>query len=301
MKYGMGLPKDVQGGIAWYLKAAAQGDAASERELGLTYMRGEGVPQSDKDAFAWLYSSSRQDDPIAEYNLAYLYLKGRGVTRDDTAAFAWYYRSAQHNDAFGEWGVGYMYDAGLGVKKDYDQAMQWYRKAEVSLPKDQSLKKAIALANAEKSYRTVSRRGYIGSKLGRKDNADFLWVTYLAKGSPADQAGIKEGDCIVALNGASTEKMSEAEGYVFVEGEIDSPITLKVRRDGAPDSDIVLTRQSLLDTYSKAADGGDPQAGYWVGGWYESQTPKPDPAKAAEYYRKAADQGYAPRRLNWAT
>jgi membrane protease YdiL (CAAX protease family) len=149
MKYGQGIPKDAKGGFAWFLKAARQGNAFAERELGLSYLFGDGVPKSDKDAFAWLYSAAVQDDSTAEHNLGYLYRTGRGVTRNYKAAYAWYYRSAEHNDHYGEWGLAYMYQRGHGVKKDVTEAMKWYRKAEVGLPKNESLKRVIALTDLQ--------------------------------------------------------------------------------------------------------------------------------------------------------
>lgn len=149
MKFGYGTPIDVPGGVEWYRKAAQQGIVAAERDLGLSYMQGEGVPKSDKDAFAWLYTAAVRDDATAEHNLAYLYRSGRGVARDDKAAYAWYYRSAQQYNYYGEWGLGYMYARGLGVKKDPDEALKWYHKAELGLPKNETLKQAIVFAKLQ--------------------------------------------------------------------------------------------------------------------------------------------------------
>ena len=147
MQYGKGIPKDRKGGVAWILKAAKQGNAFAERDLGICYMQGEGVPKSDKDALAWLYSAAVQDETTAECNLAFLYRNGRGVARDYKAAYAWYYRAAQRNDHHGEMGMGYLYLRGYGIKKDIGEALKWYRKAEAGLPEDKTIQKIITLAN----------------------------------------------------------------------------------------------------------------------------------------------------------
>src|SRR5205823_7737029 len=40
--------------VAWYRKAAAQGDVKAMTDIGLAYRDGQGVPQEKIEAFAWL-------------------------------------------------------------------------------------------------------------------------------------------------------------------------------------------------------------------------------------------------------
>lgn len=144
---GMGVPKDLKEGVAWYLKAAKQGDAVGQRYLGIRYYYGEGVSQNDQEAFAWFYSAATQDDSSAELYLGILYRAGRGVVRDDREAFNWFYRSAQKNNPYGEWNLAYMYRRGRGVKRDCEEALKWYQKAQVSLPKNEKLKREAAFTS----------------------------------------------------------------------------------------------------------------------------------------------------------
>ena len=50
---GRGIPKDDRQAVQWYRKAAEQGDAIAQFNLGLKYANGEGVPKDDVQAYAW--------------------------------------------------------------------------------------------------------------------------------------------------------------------------------------------------------------------------------------------------------
>lgn len=145
--HGLGVPKDFEAATTWYFKAAKQGDPVAERNLALHYYRGEGVQQSDREAFDWFYSAAQQGDSTAEEYLGLLYRKGRGVVRNDREAFDWYYQSARHDNFYGEWGLAYMYQEGLGVTQNTAEALEWYKKAQSGLPKNENLKKQVALIN----------------------------------------------------------------------------------------------------------------------------------------------------------
>ncbi len=141
--------------------------------------------------------------------------------------------------------------------------------------------------------------GYIGSALARAKDSDFLTVEYVAANSPAADAGIKQDDCISAINDISTQGMSLMDARNSVEGTINGAVKLTVRRQGLPDEQVSIVRRSSLDTYLPAATGGDPRAEFYVGSFYErGPASTRDLTKAAEWYRKSADQGYAPSQVN---
>ena len=77
----------------WYKRAANQGDAISQNNLGWLYEKGNGVSQSYSKAYKWYKSSSEQGWPIAQFNLGWLYSKGHGVKKDLTRAFMWWHNS----------------------------------------------------------------------------------------------------------------------------------------------------------------------------------------------------------------
>ena len=42
---GQGVPQDYAEAVTWYRKAAEQGDADAQYNLGVMYAKGQGVPQ----------------------------------------------------------------------------------------------------------------------------------------------------------------------------------------------------------------------------------------------------------------
>jgi TPR repeat protein len=79
----------------WYRKAAEQGNAAGQSNLGVMYTEGRGVPQDDSAAVWWYRKAAEQDNARAQYNLGVMYAEGRGVPQDHAAAASWYQRAAE--------------------------------------------------------------------------------------------------------------------------------------------------------------------------------------------------------------
>jgi uncharacterized protein len=58
------------------------------------YDRGQGVPQDYAQAVAWYRKAAGQGDPFAQYNLGVMYAKSHGVTQDYIEALMWFYLAA---------------------------------------------------------------------------------------------------------------------------------------------------------------------------------------------------------------
>jgi hypothetical protein len=54
---------------AWLLKAAEQGNAGAENNLGFAYYYGQGVPQNYAHALYWYQKAAAQGDTVAQNNL----------------------------------------------------------------------------------------------------------------------------------------------------------------------------------------------------------------------------------------
>ena len=59
---GRGIPQDDKQAVAWYRKAAEQGDAGAQFNLGVMYFNGRGVPQDDKKAYVWFSVAAANGD-----------------------------------------------------------------------------------------------------------------------------------------------------------------------------------------------------------------------------------------------
>jgi hypothetical protein len=71
-------------------KAAEQGNAVAQNNLGLLYLNGKGVPQDDAEAVKWFLKAAQQDDQKAQFNLGVMYQDGLGIPQDHAEAIKWY-------------------------------------------------------------------------------------------------------------------------------------------------------------------------------------------------------------------
>ena len=115
--------------LTWYQRAAAQGYAAAQSNIGVLYIHGWGVPLDYAQAKSWFEKAAAQGNADAEVDLGSLYVHGVGVTRDYAEAMTWYQKAAAQGNGDAEDNIGAMYQNGWGVTLDYGQAMTWFEKA----------------------------------------------------------------------------------------------------------------------------------------------------------------------------
>jgi serine/threonine protein kinase len=127
--YGHGLPQDYAQALFWFRKAADQGDASADANLGVMYANGQGVPQDYAQAVAWHRKAADQGSAVGQNDLGTLYQSGHGLPQDSAQALFWFRKAADQGDAFADINLGIMYENGQGVTKDLAQARMWYQKA----------------------------------------------------------------------------------------------------------------------------------------------------------------------------
>jgi TPR repeat protein len=145
-KLGLTVQDDSEAAL-WFRKAADQGLALAQDNLGGMYASGRGVPQDDAEALRWYRKAADQGLALAQNNLGFMYANGRGVPQDYAKAVAWYRKGADQGLAEAENNLGGMYDTGRGVPHDDGEAVEFFRKAA-----DQGL--ALAQANLAICYGT---------------------------------------------------------------------------------------------------------------------------------------------------
>jgi TPR repeat protein len=65
---GQGVPQDYKQAMKWYTKAAEQGNAHAQYNIGLMYHNGKGVIQNNKKAYIWWAISAAGGDEDAIKN-----------------------------------------------------------------------------------------------------------------------------------------------------------------------------------------------------------------------------------------
>ena len=64
-----GVKRNSAEAMEWYHKAAAQGNAQAQFNLGSMYFEGEGVPKDPAQAVVWYRKAAEQGDSDAQHNL----------------------------------------------------------------------------------------------------------------------------------------------------------------------------------------------------------------------------------------
>ncbi len=127
---GLGVGQSDEQAEFWHRKAAEQDYAEAQSALGAFYWYGRGgLPEDAQTAVAWFRKAAVQGDPRAQYFLGLAHQRGLGAEHDDHAAFEWYRKSAEQGYDEGEYGLGFRYVLGKGVEKDEVAGSVWLRKA----------------------------------------------------------------------------------------------------------------------------------------------------------------------------
>ncbi|KAK3837556.1 MAG: hypothetical protein J3R72DRAFT_525856 [Linnemannia gamsii] len=85
--------------MVWYWKAAEQGYAAAQCNIGELYYEGIGVSQDFTEAMIWFRKAAEQGYAAAQNHIGYLYREGLGVSQDQTKAITWFRKDAEQGHA----------------------------------------------------------------------------------------------------------------------------------------------------------------------------------------------------------
>jgi len=123
------LSGDLSTAFSWYRKAAEQGNAKGQNNLGMAYILGKGVSADAVAGASWLRKAAEQGHMKAQNNLSVLYATGRGVTKSDTESANWCRKAAEQGDPAAQYNLAIKYQLGSGVEKDEGEALTWFQKA----------------------------------------------------------------------------------------------------------------------------------------------------------------------------
>ena len=96
---GQGTAKDYNKAFQWYLKAAEQGDANAQMNLGLMYKQGVPVDFNEDEAFKWFSKAAEQGEAIAQQNVGLMYAQGVIFPKDYALSYMWLSLAASQNNA----------------------------------------------------------------------------------------------------------------------------------------------------------------------------------------------------------
>ncbi|KAK9762036.1 hypothetical protein K7432_012600 [Basidiobolus ranarum] len=145
-----------------YTQAAQLGYAPAQFKLGCSYEYGTiTCPVDPRRSIAWYTRAAEQGDPEAELALSGWYLTGADgiLKQSDTEAYLWARKAADKSQAKAEYAIGYYSEVGIGVRQDLEEAKKWYMCAAAQGNKRamQRLSELKKLGNTGNPKQTISR------------------------------------------------------------------------------------------------------------------------------------------------
>lgn len=125
--YGEGVEKNLSEASKWYKKAAEQGNAKAQFNLGLGYFKGEGVPLDYGEAMHWFGEAAEQGDADAQLHYAWC-LEDMQAPQNDV--FVACKRAAEMGNADAQCHLGFWYSEGKhGLEKNVAESSRWFMEA----------------------------------------------------------------------------------------------------------------------------------------------------------------------------
>ena len=125
-----GVEKDESEAVKWYRKAAEQGLAVAQYNLGMCYALGRGVDKDEVEGGKWIRKAVDQGDADGQTILGRMYRDGfEGVKKDEAEAATWFRKAAEQGHAVAQYELGKVYDKGIHGEKNMTEAVIWYLKA----------------------------------------------------------------------------------------------------------------------------------------------------------------------------
>ncbi|KAH8549682.1 hypothetical protein BGW37DRAFT_502227 [Umbelopsis sp. PMI_123] len=162
-----------------FTQAAQFGYAPSQFKLGCCYEYGQlTCPVDPRRSIAWYSRAAEQGDVEAELALSGWYLTGsEGVLKQsDTEAYLWARKAADKGYAKAEYAVGYYTETGIGVKPELDEARRWYMRAAAQGNKRamQRLTELRKFGNARPQQRQKHTRGANGAPAKQDSDCSIM-------------------------------------------------------------------------------------------------------------------------------
>jgi len=126
---GLGLRQDYAQAVRWYRRAAKHGHSAANANLGGIYYQHAQRFGVYPGAARWFRKAAELGHASAQSALGYIYYLGQGIEQDYAEAVKWYRKAAEQGIAAAQHNLGVAYYNGNGVTQDYAVAVRWYRKA----------------------------------------------------------------------------------------------------------------------------------------------------------------------------
>ena len=104
--------------------------------------------------------------------------------------------------------------------------------------------------------------GGIGAYISYDEESDYCIIAGTTEGSPADKAGLREGDYIYKVDDIETKGMDSSEIVTYVRGEVGTTVHLTLIREGADDLIEVDIVRDIIETTTVYSEMLEDNIGY---------------------------------------
>src|SRR3984893_16539449 len=318
LEQGLGVPVDQAKGVEWYKKAAAQGVAEAQYNLGHCYTHGEGIAKDESEGTRLYRLAAEQGYIAAEHNLGLSYIFGRGITQDQREGARWVMKAAESGTGRAQATVAAIYMLGLGVEKSDREGCVWMEKAANNgfLPAQRSLARAYQSGKegVAQDFAACFKWATLAADQGDTEAmARLAYLYYESKGVPQDYASSLAWYRKAADKGQAFSQYTVGEmlyrGLGALQNKQESAVWIaRAARSGCDPARLFLAArksgqdmEALWETPEQkekkaiaAAASGDPQKQFELGCLYYNGVGRPkDLVKAHEWVVKAAAQNHA--------
>ncbi len=278
-KGGHGCSESNAKAVEWHQKAALQGNAEAQLNLGLMYAEGIRVGESYAKAIEWFQKAAEQGNAKAQLNLGGMYYKGMGVIKSDAKAFEWWQKAAGQGNATAQNNLGFMYENGKAVAKSDEKAIEWYQKAA-----DQGNTEAQKALGEGRLKEFIERQKEYNKKLALAQlgdaTAQYSLGEMFYQGKGVVQSYAKAIECYMKAAHQGNADAQYALGVAYENGK------------GVVKHEVKANEwfQKAAESYQKSAMQGNSDSSRSLGAIYkEGKGVAKHDAKANEWFQKAAD------------
>ena len=118
--------EDYERAVYYLSFEAVQGNPRAQYNLGLMYKNGIGVKKDFNEALGWFILGSNNDHMLSKYALGLMYYKGEGISKNYSKAMNLFLDASFMGHPASQINVGNMYYFGEGVGKNYPKAHMWW-------------------------------------------------------------------------------------------------------------------------------------------------------------------------------
>ena len=275
--YGEGVEKNLSEASKWYKKAAEQGNAKAQFNLGLGYFKGEGVPQDYGEAMHWFGKASEQGDADAQLHVAWC-LEDMQAPQNDV--FVACKRAAEMGNAEAQCHLGFWYSEGKhGLEKNVAESSRWFMEAA---------KRGNDVAQFQMGLRYETGAGV-------KKNAKEAAKWYMRAASKNNVVALyRLGCCYYYGDGVTIDNHSAWRCFKKAAELGDSRACFMLGKCYFYGHGVEVNEAEAVKCYQKAAAEHFAPAVYELGKCYfDGAGTEKDTTKALELFREAAEMEYA--------